>query len=70
MILRRGRLDAPQLHHVNIGDLFCDEIYCKMFNEKNQIMFRDNNHLNLIGSEMAGRTLASFVKDIQIDYGE
>ncbi len=57
-------------YYTNIGELFCDEIYCKMINGKNQIMFRDNNHLNLIGSEMAGRFLASFVKDIQSDYRE
>ncbi|KPF92358.1 hypothetical protein IP81_06775 [Novosphingobium sp. AAP83] len=43
-----------------INDI-CDKKFCSMI-KGNRIIYRDGNHLNLIGSEMIGKNLSQFIK--------
>jgi hypothetical protein len=47
---------------LSLADALCDANYCSMFFGSN-LYYRDNNHLNIPGSRLVGRHLASMLKD-------
>ena len=48
----------PHVELVDVSDVVCDEARCRMI-IGDTLMYRDNDHLNLIGSELAGQLLVS-----------
>jgi peptidoglycan/LPS O-acetylase OafA/YrhL len=42
---------------IHFDDLFCDESVCRM-SKDGRILFRDNNHVNILGSQIVGSELA------------
>ena len=59
--------ELPNVFYIGIGSEFCDENRCSMIDSSNSILFRDTSHLNIIGSNIVGRMLASFVSTIGDD---
>ncbi len=51
----------PDLLFIRLDDLFCDGQVCRM-NSGDQIYFRDNNHLNIPGSQLVGDFIAKSIK--------
>lgn len=49
--------DHAQVHLLRLDDLFCDDSLCRMALD-GRIMFRDNNHVNVHGSQVIGAALA------------
>ena len=47
----------PNVSLVRLDEQFCDESICRMAID-GRIMFRDNNHVNVLGSQLVGATLA------------
>jgi len=47
----------PQVQLLRLDKLFCDDARCRMATD-GQMMFRDNNHVNIRGSQVAGAALA------------
>jgi peptidoglycan/LPS O-acetylase OafA/YrhL len=43
----------PSIKFIKLRDLFCNENECNMVNN-DLLMFRDNNHLNILGSKFVG----------------
>lgn len=42
---------------IYLDDLFCDDSVCRMAND-GRILFRDNNHVNIFGSQLVGSEVA------------
>ena len=61
--LRRVVESRPRVKIINIGNYLCGDKVCRMTNGSN-ILYRDNNHLNLIGSEYIGKRMVEDNKDI------
>ncbi len=59
--LEAAQLRDPDLLLVRLDDLFCDDHLCRM-DASGQLFFRDNNHLNIQGSEFVGASLASQIR--------
>ena len=53
-----NRADPRNIHLIRVDDLFCDDSSCHMAID-GQMMFRDNNHVNIAGSERLGRAVVS-----------
>lgn len=56
LLLKQQRLHQ-QVEVLRLDDLFCDRTVCRMASD-GRMMFRDNNHVNIWGSQMAGSALA------------
>ena len=48
----------PDVELIDVSDVVCDDGKCRMISD-NTLLYRDNDHLNLIGSDLAGRSLVS-----------
>jgi peptidoglycan/LPS O-acetylase OafA/YrhL len=48
----------PDVSLVRLDEQFCDEFTCRMAMD-GRIMFRDNNHVNVFGSQLIGAALAN-----------
>ena len=46
----------PNVELVDISDAICNKNTCSMLSE-GRLLYRDNDHLNLIGSQLAGEIL-------------
>jgi len=46
----------PRIRMIDTYSHFCDEEICKM-TDSNQLLYRDNNHLNIPGSRYLGRLI-------------
>lgn len=46
-----------KLTYVTLSDILCNEEFCSMIKNK-VILYRDTNHLNILGSQLIGRILA------------
>jgi len=42
---------------IQFGDIFCNATECSMLSD-NEISYRDNNHLNALGSRVAANVIA------------
>ncbi len=51
----------PDLLFIRMNDLFCDDKVCRMASDE-ELFFRDNNHLNILGSKLAGAFIAAQIK--------
>jgi peptidoglycan/LPS O-acetylase OafA/YrhL len=51
----------PDLLFIRMNDLFCDDQVCRMASDE-ELFFRDNNHLNILGSKLAGALIAAQIK--------
>ena len=51
------KLRNPQIKLISLADLICDDKTCSMV-EKDELLYRDNNHLNILGSQHVGLKLA------------
>lgn len=60
-ILERVVSDQPLVHLLQLNDVFCDETVCHMAKD-GQILFRDNNHVNINGSRLLGLAVANKLK--------
>lgn len=49
---------------IEVGSLFCSEQRCSMLDKSNNILFRDTDHLNLLGSNLVGESIASFTEKL------
>ena len=47
-----------RLNYVRIDEIFCSDKICSM-SQGNSILYRDNHHLNIIGSKIVGKFLAA-----------
>lgn len=56
LLLKQERIHQ-QVKVLRLDELFCDAAACRMASD-GRMMFRDNNHVNIWGSQMAGSTLA------------
>ena len=59
--------DVPNVFYLDIGGLFCDKFLCSMTDDSKNILFRDHDHLNLLGSERVGPLLASFAEGLVVE---
>lgn len=48
----------PAINLINIRKYFCDESICDMTKDR-ELFFRDDNHLNLLGSDYVGKKIAA-----------
>jgi peptidoglycan/LPS O-acetylase OafA/YrhL len=56
----------PKLIYFEPKDIFCNNINCSMI--KNDIlMYRDNNHLNIMGSNLLGEIIVDKFPDLKLD---
>jgi hypothetical protein len=51
----------PDLLFIRLNELFCDGQVCHMASDV-EVFFRDNNHLNIPGSKLAGTAIAKQIK--------
>lgn len=49
----------PGVQLIDISDLFCTRVSCSMV-ENDSILYRDDNHLNIVGSKLVGKEIAKF----------
>ena len=56
-LLQKMQRQHSQVQVLRLDDLFCDEQSCRMAVD-GRMMFRDNNHVNIWGSQQAGARLA------------
>lgn len=56
-ILEASELANSHVTLVRLNDLFCDAAVCRMAMD-GRIFFRDNNHFNILGSQLVGAVLA------------
>jgi peptidoglycan/LPS O-acetylase OafA/YrhL len=56
-MLEASESSNPQVHLIHLDDLFCDDAVCRMAID-GRILFRDNNHVNILGSQLVGVALA------------
>jgi peptidoglycan/LPS O-acetylase OafA/YrhL len=55
------KLRNPQIKLISLADLVCNDKTCSMV-DGNTLLFRDNNHLNIPGSQSIGLKLAQKIK--------
>jgi hypothetical protein len=48
--------EHPNVELVDVSEAICSQTTCSMLNE-GRLLYRDNDHLNLIGSQLAGELL-------------
>jgi SGNH domain (fused to AT3 domains) len=48
---------SSRVRLIYLDDLFCDDSVCRMAND-GRILFRDNNHVNIFGSQLVGSEVA------------
>ena len=63
-ILRNISSDVSGVRFLEIRDLFCDESKCSMV-KNNLLMYRDNNHLNIPGSQYVGREIVKHFPELR-----
>jgi peptidoglycan/LPS O-acetylase OafA/YrhL len=51
-----------KVSYLRIDETLCSELACGM-SKDDQILYRDNNHLNIIGSKLVGKSLAEMLAD-------
>lgn len=51
----------PNVRLIRLNDVFCDDSNCHMA-KGGQIYFRDNNHVNILGSQLIGERVAQSLK--------
>ncbi len=56
-VLEATSFQNPDLLFIRMNDLFCDGEVCRMASD-DELFFRDNNHLNILGSKLAGAVIA------------
>ena len=56
-MLEAAEKSNPHVHLIHLDDLFCDDAVCRMAID-GRILFRDNNHVNILGSQLVGLALA------------
>jgi len=58
----------PRIELIRLDPYFCDERRCSML-AGDSVTYRDNNHLNLIGSKLVGRRSSAIIQasDMTID---
>lgn len=57
-MLEQAAHGQTQVHLLKLSDVFCDETSCHMAKD-GQILFRDNNHVNINGSKFLGKAVAN-----------
>ena len=48
--------EHPNVEVVDVSEAICSQATCSMLSE-GRLLYRDNDHLNLIGSQLAGKLL-------------
>lgn len=61
--LQKVVASRPEVKIISVGDYFCNDRFCSMTNGDN-ILYRDDNHLNLIGSRYVGKRIVEDHGDI------
>ena len=59
--LNELKLRNPQINLIALADFICDEKTCAMV-ERDTLLYRDNNHLNIPGSQRLGLKLAQKIR--------
>ena len=61
-VLDEVKLRNPQITLISLADFICDDKNCSMI-DGNNLLFRDNNHLNIPGSQRVGLKLVQKIRD-------
>jgi hypothetical protein len=56
--------ELPNVFFLEIGSEFCGANNCRMLDNSNNILFRDNDHLNILGSNKIGHLISSFAENL------
>jgi hypothetical protein len=59
--LEQIKAHYPDIKLIQLRDLFCNTSSCSMV-RNNQILFRDDNHLNILGSKYVGKYIANEIR--------
>lgn len=62
-MLERLAKENPNVRYVSLRDLFCSSDSCSMIHD-NSVMYRDNHHLNIVGSKFVGQEIAKLLPDL------
>ena len=57
ILVAAQKLHSQSVSLIRLDDLFCDDSVCHMAMD-GRILFRDNNHVNILGSQLVGTALA------------
>ncbi|MEO8021292.1 acyltransferase family protein [Polaromonas sp.] len=63
-ILESSAKAVPGLRFLTVGRSFCDETECRM-TRNNQILYRDPNHLNVLGSQFLGQMIVERAPELK-----
>jgi peptidoglycan/LPS O-acetylase OafA/YrhL len=62
-VLKSVSSQIKDVHFFEIGDLFCGDLICSMV-KNGVLMYRDNNHLNILGSKFVGMEIVQHFPEL------